>query len=220
LKPALDIALRRHAALTGTETTVTYGSSGALYAQIRGGAPFDILLSADVEIPARLAEEGLAEAPFTYCYGRLVLWVPAASGLAPDRDGLRVLLHPSVKKVALAEPRLAPYGRAAVTAMREAGVYEAMKGRLVSGQSVSQAAQFAASGAVDAAFLPLSLARTAPLDQGRHFPIAGAVGRIEQAGAVLRSARNLDQARAFAAFMAGPEAAALLAQAGYELPGR
>ncbi len=119
LKFALDAVFAATAASTrGIRPAVTYGSSGSFYAQIENGAPFDLFLSADAEYPRRLAAKGLADGePFLYAVGRIALWVPASSKLDLRALGLRALLDPSVRKVAIANPRHAPYGRAAEAAM-------------------------------------------------------------------------------------------------------
>jgi molybdate transport system substrate-binding protein len=128
---------------------VVYGSSGNFYTQIRGGAPFDLFLSANLDYPRRLAGDGLAvpESLFTYAVGRIVVWAPAGSPLDPARLGMRALEAPEVRHVAIANPEHAPYGRAAVAAMKSMGVYDRVSGKLVLGENVAQALQFVESGA-------------------------------------------------------------------------
>jgi molybdate transport system substrate-binding protein len=201
---------------------VTLGASGSLYAQIANGAPVDLFLSADTLAPARIEAAGLAlpGSLFTYALGRLVVWVPRSSGLDLERRGLAALLDPSVRKVAIANPSLAPYGRAAEAALRQAGLSEALAGKLVLGESVAQAAQFAESGNAQAALLPLSLALAPPLStEGRSWEVpASAHPSIEQAGVIPRSARSPGLARDFAAFLRGPAGRAVLERSGYALP--
>ena len=225
LKPALDeIAAAFQASQPGVEVKVTYGASGILHAQIASGAPYGLFLSADAVHPAKLAAAGLAdpEGPFTYAMGGLVVWVPRGSGLDLAGAGLRALLHPSVRKVAIANPATAPYGAAAVAAMKASGVHAGLSGRLVLGESVSQTAQFAESGGAQAAFLPRSLAMGPPLDrEGTVFEVPPETyPPIEQAGVVLKGARDAPLARAFAAWLRGPPGRAILARHGYGLPGR
>ncbi len=223
LKPAFEeIAAAWKARHPGLEVRATYGGSGNFYSQIANGAPFDLFLSADAEFPARIAERGLADgAAFTYGYGRLVAWVPKGSPVDLERRGLAALADPAVKRIAIPNPRLAPYGRAAEAALRAAGVYPAVKDRLVMGENVSQAAQFVQSGNADVGFLPLSLTRTAPLSGGRTFLVPPAMhAPIEQGGAVLRGSKELDLARDLAAFVLGPEGRAVLSKYGYDLPPR
>jgi molybdate transport system substrate-binding protein len=144
--------------------------------------------------------------------------VPAGSKVDPAR-GLAALADPSVKKIAMANPIVAPYGRAAEDALRAAGVYDQVKDRLVFGQNASQAAQFAEAGSAQAALLPLSLVAVGPLSTaGRHQRVPDELApRIPQAGVVLKAARDPQLARLFAAFLAGP-GRATLERHGYAVP--
>jgi molybdate transport system substrate-binding protein len=223
LKPAFEeIVARFQARNPGVEVKATYGASGVFFAQLANGAPFDLFLSADPEFPARLVEQGLAEGkPFVYAHGRLVVWVPKDSKLDLEGKGLAALADPSVQRIAIANPEVAPYGRAARAALEKAGLQEVVKGRIVTGQSVSQAAQFAQSGNAQAAFLPLSLARVPPLSvEGRAWPVpASSYPRIEQAGVVLRGTKHVPLARELVAFLLGDDGRQVLARFGYDLPG-
>ena len=222
LEPALQEIIRGfEAANPDARVRTTLGASGRFFAQIQQGAPFDLFLAADASFPGRVVEAGLSSGPaFHYARGRLALWVPADSRLDLERAGLRALLDPSVRKVALGNPAVAPYGVAAEEAMRFSGVLEAVKEKFVLGQSAAQAAQFALSGAAQAAFLPLSLVLAPPLsNQGRHLILPPSSHRpIEQAGVILKGARDPGLARAFVAWMLGPEGRAILARHGYESP--
>jgi molybdate transport system substrate-binding protein len=224
LKPALEeIAARFQASHPGVEVKLTFGASGAFLAQVANGAPFDLFLSADAEFPARAVEQGLADGrPFTYAIGRLAIWVPRDSGLDLERDGLAALADPSVRRIAMANPEVAPYGRAARAALEKAGLYARLEDRVVLGQSVSQAAQFAQSGNAQAAFLPLSLVRVPPLSvEGRWWVLpAGSHPPIEQAGVVLKASRRPALARELAAFLGSDEARQVLVRLGYALPAR
>ncbi len=203
------------------EVLATYGASGTFFAQIRNGAPFDLFLAADADFPAKLAAVGLASGlPFPYAHGKLVLWVPAASRLDLERDGLKALLDPSVKKLAIANPAVAPYGIAALEALRTTRLYGDLQEKLVLGQNVSQAAQFAESGNAQAAILPLSLAMLAPLrDEGRFVAVPPSAYRpIQQVGIVLQRAKDLETTRTFVAFLVGSRGRALLQKNGYDLP--
>src|SRR5260370_6558800 len=130
---------------------VTYGSSGNFYSQLSSRAPFDLFLSADLDYPRRLVEQGLAapNSEFSYAVGRLVLWVRKASPIALEKLGIEALLDRSVRKIAIANPRHAPYGRAAEVAMKKLGVYENVKDKLVYGENIIQTAQCVQSGAAD-----------------------------------------------------------------------
>ena len=222
LKPAFEELAKAFRARTGAEVKATFGASGSFFAQIQHGAPFDLFLSADAELPAKVAEAGLADGrPFTYAHGALVVWVPHDSRLDLDGKGLAALADPSVRKLAIANPQVAPYGRAAEAALKAAGVLEAVKDRLVLGQSVAQTAQFVQSGNAQAGLLPLSLALAPPLSQeGRHFRVReGSYEKIRQDGVVLKGAKEARLARELAAFLAGP-GRATLERYGYVAPSR
>jgi molybdate transport system substrate-binding protein len=221
LRPALE-ELRRafQAEHPGVQVAVSYGASGAFLAQIEGGAPFDLFFSADTDYPRRAVASGLArpEGLAVFAVGRLCLWLPA--GTPPDLPGrgLSALADPRVRRIAIANPAVAPYGRAAEAALRAAGLLEAVRPRLVMGQSVSQAAGFAASGAADAALVPLSLVREAALASGTAVPLPGAAARLEHAAVVLARAADPALARAFLDLALGPRGRAAFQAHGYELP--
>lgn len=223
LKPAMEeLARAFEANRPGARVRATFGGSGAFFAQMREGAPFDVFFSADREYPKQLVDAGLADArdEQVYAVGRLALWVPKGSALDVERGGLAALAGKAVKKVAIANPAVAPYGRAAVEALRRAGVYEAVTPKLVFGQNVSQAARFAEGGAADAALLPLSLARLPALaSRGRAVALpASSHPAIEQSAVVLKRSKKGELARAFVAFVRGDEGRAILERHGYETP--
>ena len=140
---------------TGQAVKLSFGSSGNLTNQIRNGAPFDVFFSADEEYPQELTAEGLAakDTLYRYAVGRLVLWVPGDSPLDLSKLGMKGLLDPSVKKISIANPATAPYGRAADAALRHFGIYDQVSSRLVLGENVSQAAQFVESGNAQAGLI-------------------------------------------------------------------
>ena len=223
LRFALDqLAAAFREAHPGVTLSVSYGSSGNFYAQLLNGAPFDIFLSADVAYPRQLADRGLVapQSEFTYGIGRLVVWVPAASAIDVERRGLGALTDPSIAHVAIANPAHAPYGRAAEAALQAAGIYDAVKAKLVLGESVSQALQFVQSGAADAGVVALSLALSPTVvPQGRYAPVPlHLYPRMEQGGVVLRAAANHDAAIAFRAFMVDESARIVLKRFGFYLP--
>jgi molybdate transport system substrate-binding protein len=204
---------------------LTYGASGTLLTQIEQGAPFDLFLAADSDTPARMASSGLGEGPqFHFAIGSLALWVPTSSKLGTDleRLGLRVLLDPSVVKVAIGNPSVAPYGRAAREALQSAGLMALVEPKLVFGQSVAHAAQFAHSGGAQAALLPLALVLAAPLrDDGRVWRVPTTSHRpIEHVGLVLKGGRQLAAAKIIVDLLLGPAGRERFAEAGYGLPAR
>ena len=205
----------------GIAVTVTYGSSGTFFSQISNGAPFDMFLSADVDYPKRLAEAGLAakDSVFPYAVGRIVLWVPATSRLPVER-GLQVLASPDLRKIAIANPRHAPYGRAAEAALRTFGVYDAVKDRLVLGENIAQTAQFVQSGNADAGIIALSLALAPALArEGRYFEVPlESYPRLEQGGVILARASAPEAARRLRDFILSADGRATLKRYGFFLP--
>jgi molybdate transport system substrate-binding protein len=206
---------------TGNSVKLTYGSSGNFYAQIQNGAPFDLFFSADVGYPEKLQTAGLVEPGTIYEYasGKLVIWVPNASKLELSR-GLATLLDPGIRKIAIANPLHAPYGVAAVAAMRHDSIYDQVKGKLVLGENISQTAQFVQSGNADVGLLALSLAvAPAMQDKGRYVEIpATDYPPIIQAAAILKSSRNKDLANQFMKFIKQPDTVALMARYGFTIP--
>lgn len=196
------------------KVSLTFGSSGLLTTQILNGAPFDVFLSADQDYPGRIMAAGQARegSAFVYGRGRLALWARRGSGIPVTVLGWKALEHPGVHRIALANPRHAPYGRAAEEALRAAGLLERLRPRLVLGENVAQAAQFAQTGHADVAILALSLASSAALrGQGEFWVVPpGFHGPLDQAGLVLTRAVHQGDAEAFRAFLLAPEGQALL----------
>jgi molybdate transport system substrate-binding protein len=207
---------------TGNRVRVSVGASGNLFHQIENGAPYDLFLSADMEYPRKLIAAGLAEAGSLrpYAVGRLVLWVPKDSPLDPGRRGLKVLLDPAVQKIAIANPEHAPYGRAAVAALRYYQLYDQVAARLVLGENVSQAAQFVESGNAQAGLVALSHALAPEMSRkGRYWVVpAESYPRLDQGEVVItRSPRKALAAR-FLDFLHSPPASAVLKRYGFALP--
>ncbi|KAA0252749.1 MAG: molybdate ABC transporter substrate-binding protein [Acidobacteria bacterium] len=206
------------------DVRVSFGASGSFFAQVSSGAPFDLFLSADADYPRRLADAGLgsAEGVFVYGVGGLVIWVRKGSAADPARLGPEALLHPSVQHVAIANPRHAPYGRAAEEALRSLGLWERLAGRLVLGENVSQAASFVESGAAQAGVFARSLALSPAMrGKGSWVEVPKASYRpLVQGGLVLRSAKAPAAARAFRDFLLGPKGRAILAEYGIAPPAR
>ena len=202
------------------DVKVTYGSSGQFVQQIRNGAPFDLYLSADRAYVDTLVAEDLA-APddvFDYAVGRIVTWYPA--GDPPATDGLAGLADPSVRTVAIANPEHAPYGRAALAALESAGVADAVSPKLVLGENVAQAAEFARTGNADAAIVALSLVLADPVrDVGTWTEVPlDAYPRLDQAGAVLEGAEHPQAARLVRDAMLSDGGRAILDRYGFSLP--
>jgi molybdate transport system substrate-binding protein len=207
----------------GVTVNVTYGSSGTFYAQLTNQAPFDLFLSADIDYPRKLVEQGRAvkDSEFLYAVGHLVVWVPNESKLDLDKLGIGAVTDPSVRKVAVANPRTAPYGRAAEAALKTLGAYDAVKDRLVFGENIAQTAQFVESGAANVGVIALSLAVSPAMrDKGRYWSIPlDAYPRLEQGGVILSSAKDAEAAQTLRAFLTGAEGRAILKRYGFTLPG-
>jgi len=207
---------------TGTHVKLSLGSSGNLFSQIQNGAPFDLYLSADIRFPQRLAKTGHAVAGSLYQYavGRIVVWVPRRSLLPVEKLGMEVLLDPSIRKIAIANPKHAPYGRAAVAAMQHAKIYDRVKDKLVLGENISQAAQFVESGAADIGIIALSLAiATTMKEAGRYWEVPlNAYPSLEQGAILLKSGKNPEGARAFLVFLQGTEGQTIMHKYGFILP--
>lgn len=157
LEPAKEIVLLFEKSRSAT-IAISSGSSGKLYAQIRQGAPFQVFLAADDTYTSMLESDGLIDAKgrFNYAEGKLVIWRRAKDANVPLKD-MSFLKDPSIKRVAIANPDTAPYGRAAVEAMKKSGMFDELKKKLVYGESVAQAFGFAATGNADAVMAPLSV---------------------------------------------------------------
>jgi molybdate transport system substrate-binding protein len=224
----LSLAFEKEA---GIHVNVALGSSGNFFVQIRNGAPFDVFLSADRSYPEKLQESGMTE-PGTllmYARGKLVLWISANSPLhlAADRNGvltgnLNPLVGPSVRRVAIANPAFAPYGRAAEAVLRHYGIYDALKPRLVLGENISQTAQFAESGNAQAAFIAMAIAVTPKMQQNGRFVVLPqeSYPPLDQAAVVMRSSRQKIEARRFLQFLQGPQAQHILREFGFEVPAK
>lgn len=203
---------------------LTLGSSGNFHAQIRNGAPFDVFLSADLNYVRELEKAGLTEpgSGYIYAIGRIVLWVPRNSPIRIESLGMKALLDSQARKIAIANPEHAPYGRAAVEAMKKAGVYEAAKSRFVLGENISQTAQFVQTGAADIGVIALSLALTDAMKQGRSWDIpVDSYPQMEQGAVVLKQASkagHAEAARAFLEALRSEQGRAVLRRYGFNVP--
>jgi molybdate transport system substrate-binding protein len=219
LSAALPEIAAQYKKQTGQDVKLTFGSSGNLSNQIQNGAPFDVFLSADEDYPKRLVAAGLADKDTLYRYavGRLVLWVPAGTSLDLPKLGIQALLDPSIKKIAIANPQHAPYGRAAEATLKHFGIYEQVSATLVLGENVSQAAQFVESGNAQAGLIALSHA-LAPAMKGKGqywtVPIE-AYPTLNQAAVALSRSRQRAAAKNFLQFLRSFEATSLLRSYGF-----
>lgn len=143
----------------GIAVKVTTGASGSIVAQITEGAPFDVFLSADTKYPQEVvkAKKATEDSVFLYAIGSLVVWTRKDSKIDVEKLGMQALVQDGVRKVAIANPALAPYGKAAVAAMKHFGVYDSVSNKVVMGENVNQALQFAESGSADIGIVPFSL---------------------------------------------------------------
>jgi molybdate transport system substrate-binding protein len=210
----------RYEKQSGVKATLTYGSSGNLQAQIENGAPFDLFFSADVQYPRRLISKGLADAQslYIYSYGRLVLWAPAGANLWLNERGLAALKDARVMKIAIANPEHAPYGKAAVAALQKAGLYDEVKSKLVYGENISQAAQFAESGNAQAGILALSLTFADSMKDGERWEVpADLYPPLEQGAVLMNASSNKPAARAFLEFVKSAEAREVMSKYGFGL---
>lgn len=208
---------------TGTRVKLSLGSSGNLFSQIQNGAPFDLYFSADIRYPHKLVESGhgVPASLYQYAVGRIVVWARKQSPLAVESRGMEVLLDPSIRRIAIANPKHAPYGRAADAAMEHFKVSEQARPKLVLGENISQAAQFVESGAADVGIIALSLALApAMTEAGRHWMVpAEAHPPLEQGAVLLKNGANGEAARAFLEFIKGAEGRAIMRRYGFVVPG-
>jgi molybdate transport system substrate-binding protein len=221
LQSALPVVAAQFEKDTGHKVNLSFGSSGALFAQIQNGAPFDVFLSADIDYPKRLEAAGLADrgSLYEYAYGHLVLWTRMDSGV-DVRPGLGVLKTAAVKRIAIANPQTAPYGRAAVAALRHEGLYEQVQSKLVIGENISQTAQFVESGNAQVGLIALSLASSPALKAaGTYADIpASSYPPIQQAAVVVASSTQKPAAQQFIEYLKRPSTIALLQSFGFAVP--
>lgn len=203
---------------TGHKARVAFGGSGKLYAQIRNGAPFQMLLSADDGIPAKLEGEGLAVAGsrFTYAIGALVLWSARPGYVEP---GGEVLRRGQFRKIALANPRLAPYGQAAVEVLKGLGLLDSLTPRFVQGENIAQTFQFVSTGNAELGFVALSqVMKDGKLAGGSAWIIPGKLhAPIRQDAVILAPGQGNAAAQALAKYLKGARAQAIIRSHGYDI---
>jgi len=198
--------------------TVSFGSSGNFFAQIQNGAPYDVYLSADIDYPKRLVASGHADASSLYQYatGRIVLWTRKDSGVDIS-TGLRSLTDARVTRVAIANPKYAPYGRAAEAALRYERIYDAVRGKLVLGENISQTAQLVDSGNATVGIIALSVAVGPTLRaHGTYIEIpAAAHPPIDQAAVIVSASARKPLASEFLAYLKRPQVSEYLHTFGF-----
>lgn len=202
---------------TGHKIVASYGATGHFYVQVKNGAPFEVLLAADTETPSKLVAENLAVAAtrFTYAIGKLALW--SAKREVVDAGGA-VLRQANFSHLALANPKLAPYGAAALEAMRALGVYEALQPKLVTGESVAQAYQFVASGNALLGFVAYSQVLKDGKSGGSLWLVPQALYQpLRQDAVLLEKGRNKPAAAALLRYLQTDKARAMIKSSGYDL---
>jgi molybdate transport system substrate-binding protein len=218
---AIKDVIAEYEKATGNRVKLSLGSSGNFYAQLTNGAPFDLYFSADIGYPKKLEEAGLIVpgSLYRYAVGRIVLWTNHSSRRDVSK-GLEALRDPAIKKIAIANPKHAPYGRAAVAAMQHFKVYDDVKDRLVMGENISQAAQFVESGACEIGVIALSLALAPTMKAaGTYWEIpSDAHPPLEQGAAILKSSKQQKTAQQFLEFMQGAKGQDIMRRYGFTLP--
>jgi molybdate transport system substrate-binding protein len=197
---------------TGHEAILSFGSTGQFYTQITQDAPFEVFLAADGERPRRAIEEGFAvpDSQFTYAIGKLVLWSKDPELVQGDQT----LESGDFSKIAIANPDSAPYGAAAVQTMKALGVYDRLAPKIVQGNNISQAFQFVQTGNAELGLVALS--QVVSDNEGSRWEVADRLyDPIKQDAVLLKKGADSEAARAFLEFLAGPEAATIIAKYGY-----
>jgi molybdate transport system substrate-binding protein len=207
---------RQFTARTGIRVVYSFGATADLAKQIENGAPFDLFAAADVEHVETLNRQGLlvAGTQVVYARGRLVLWIPPGSNSQATR--LEDLTSEKVERIGVAKPDVAPYGRATVEALRALNLWPQVEAKVIYGQNVSQVKQYAATGNVDVAFIPLALMRAG---EGRSIEVDDKLHQpINQALALIKASGKQEDARRFSDFVLSPEGQTLLERFGYRKP--
>jgi molybdate transport system substrate-binding protein len=199
---------------TGTQIELVISSSGKLTAQIKEGAPYDVFLSADMEFPEALYKEGLTvDAPKIYGYGKLILWTMKNLDLK-KKD---LLLSPGVKTIAIANPKVAPYGEAAISAMKFSKQFEKAEKKIVYGESISQVSQYIFSQTADVGFTAKSVVLSPEMkNKGKWIDVdIKAYSPIAQGAALLKASRNKGAAEKFYKYLYSEKAKAVFRKYGY-----
>jgi molybdate transport system substrate-binding protein len=203
---------------TGHKVVASFGSTGRFYAQIKNAAPFEVLLAADDETPTRLIKEGAAKAgtQFTYAIGKLVLW--SAKAAVVDGAG-EVLKNGGFDHIALADPKLAPYGAAAVETMKALGVHDALQAKIVTAENITQAHQFISTGNAALGFVALSqVLKNGRIEGSTWLVPANLYTQIRQDAVLLDKGKGKPAAEALVSFLKTDKAKSVIKSFGYELP--
>lgn len=201
-------------AKTGIKVEGTFSSTGNLYNQISNGAPYDLFLSADEKRPALLFKDGLADFPFVYARGQVILW-SANKDFCRASTWQDALKTEAIKKIAMANPLTAPYGDAAKQALEKTGFWEAMQSKLVNAQDIAQAFQYAHTAAVDAGFCALS-ATASPQGKSGCFYVVTEAPEIIQSACILKRTKNRNAVEQFVAFLSSSDAQKIKMKFGYQ----
>lgn len=206
-------------AKSGHDLKVSAGATGKLYAQIENGAPFEVFLSADSKTPKKLvdAQLAVADSQFTYALGKLVLWSSSKDTI--DAQG-EVLQRNEFKYLAIANPKTAPYGAAALEVLEHLGLAQTLEAKLVQGENISQAYEFVSTGNAELGFVAWSqVVQDGVLKEGSVWQVPENLYQpIQQDAVLLTKGKNSTAAQALLAFLKTPEAQKLIADAGYSLP--
>jgi molybdate transport system substrate-binding protein len=200
---------------TGHKALLSFGATGKFYAQIQNGAPFEVLLAADDETPLKLEKAGLASRRFTYALGRLVLWSPKA-GVVDDKG--EVLKRGDFKHLALANPKTAPYGTAALEVLKKLGLLEILTPKIVQGENIAQTHQFVATGNAELGFVALSqVYKDGKIATGSAWIVPTTLHTpLRQDAALLEKGKDKIAALALLKYLQGDKARAIIKSYGYE----
>jgi molybdate transport system substrate-binding protein len=221
LQPVMQELATRFESQTHSKVKLSFGSSGNFFAQIKNGAPYDLFFSADLSYPQKLQDAGLTQpgSLYEYATGKIVLWTPRASAIDVSK-GLSVAADPEVKRLAIANPAHAPYGRAAQAALKKSGLWEKVAPKLVMGENIAQTAEFVQSGNADVGILALSLALSPSMrNEGRYFEIPQPLyPPLRQAVVILKRSQHKEGSEQFVEFMTTAATKSLLLQYGFAPP--
>ena len=202
------------------KVNLTFGASGMLVQQIQNGASFDFFMAADTEFPLKLKEKGLTTGTIsTYAFGKLAIY---STTLDVEKHGLGVLKNPTIKKIAIANPETAPYGERSIELLKSQKFYESLKSKIVLGENISQAAQFAFTGNAEIGFIALSLALAPEMaGKGNYYVIPQNLYKPIEQGCILIKTQVLNtEASRFRKFVLSASTKGIWEKFGYSVPGK